>query len=110
MNQERLQTTASTALALKRQIDSLSLELEEQKEILRGVAGGEALEVTVEGVGQVRVTKPREGSTTLVTVFNEAILETIPDLKVKLIDKGVLKEEEKVVPAARASVYLDLNV
>ena len=77
---------------------------------MRDLAAGDKLEIEVQGKGVVRVTKPRSGSEKMVLTFNKEVLEKSPELKKKLIDKGVAKEELKRTPPAVASVSIKPNV
>lgn len=101
---------ATDALDLKLRIDKLTVDLNERKEQLRKFAADEKLEVIVEGKGKVSVSKPREGKEEFVLVVDAEKLKLVPDLKSKLMGKGVIKEELKKFPAAKASVTVEPNV
>jgi len=101
---------AREAIALKRQIDSLTEQLERSKEELRTIAGGDKKEITVEGQGIVLISKPRDEVRTKTLVFNEERLASAPGIKEKLISQGILVYEDSVTPAAKASVTVKPNV
>lgn len=101
---------AAEALELQKKIDGLSKQLEEKKEELRDIANGNKIEIVIEGLGKVNVSSPREGSEKVILTFNEERLQKSPELKAKLIEAGVAKEEIKKIAAARASVTIKPNV
>lgn len=101
---------AAKALELQKQINSLATKLDAVKDELRELANGNKLKIVVEGSGVVDVSSPREGSEKIVLTFDEEKLKQIPDLKTKLLEKGVIKEVVSKVSAARASVSIKPNV
>lgn len=101
---------ATEALQLQKQIDDLNEKLASKKDLIREYAAGDKKTITIEGLGKVTVSKPREATDKLVTILDEARLENVPDLKQKLIDKGIIKEEIKSSPGAKASVSIKPNV
>lgn len=101
---------ATQALELQKQIDGLTKQLNEKKEELRDIANGNKLEVTIEGLGKINVSTPRSGSEKVVLTFDEKRLAAIPELKSKLIEKGIAKEEIRKTPDAKASVTIKPNV
>ena len=101
---------ATEALELQRQVDKLLGELEAKKDELREIANGNKLEIVIEGLGKINVSTPREGSEKVILTVNEERLSKSPELKAKLIEAGVAKEELKKVAPARASVTIKPNV
>lgn len=101
---------ARGTLELFIQIEDLKKQLETRKDELRDLANGNKLEVSVQGLGLINVSTPRSGSEAIVLVFDEGQLNKIPELRAKLIEKGVAKEEIKKTPAAKASVTIKPNV
>lgn len=101
---------ARAALLLDKQIKDLTATLNARKEQLRELAGGEQLTEVVEGLGTVAVSKPRSASSTSVLILDEAKLNAIPDLKQGLLRKGILRQEEKLLTGAAASVTFKHNV
>lgn len=104
------QELAREALELQVQANELAARLDEKKEELRNLANGKKMNIVVEGLGKVDVIEPREGSESVVLVFNEEKLNESPELRAKLIQKGIAKEEVKKQSAARASVRITPNV
>lgn len=105
-----VQELARHALELQAEILRLQSQLNEDKDGLRAAANGNKLELTIEGVGEVRVSKPREGSEKIVLTLDEDRLNQVPELRGKLLETGVAKEEVKKTPAAKASVTIKPNV
>lgn len=101
---------AARALELQKRVNVLVTELDSVKDELRGLANGNKLKIVVEGSGVVEVSSPREGSEKIVLTFDEEKLKQIPDLKSKLLEKGVVKETISKVSAAKASVSIKPNV
>lgn len=104
------QEVARAALDLQARMNELKTELDARKEELRGLANGKKKEIVVEGIGKINVSAPFEGSETPILVFDEERLNQIPELRAKLIDKGVAKEDVKKVPATAAKVTIKPNV
>jgi len=104
------QDLAKEALELQIQSQELADKLDAKKEELRDLANGKKMNITVEGLGKIDVTEPRQGSEKVVLTFDEERLKTVPELRQKLLDKGVAKEEVKKTPPARASVRIKPNV
>jgi hypothetical protein len=101
---------ATEALEIQKQITELTKKLDGIKDDLRGIANGNTLEVVIPGLGKVNVSTPREGSETSVLVFDEDKLAVVPELKQKLLDKGIARMEVKKVAPAKASVTIKPNV
>jgi hypothetical protein len=101
---------AKIALELFIQIQGLQQRLEAEKDAIRDLANGNKLEIVVAGLGKVNVTAPRAGSETTVLVFDEERLAENPTLRVKLLEKGIAKEEVKKTSPAKASVTVKPNV
>ena len=101
---------AKEALELQVEVNKLSKLLDGKKEELRHFANGKKLNIAIEGIGKVDITEPREGSEVLVLTFDEEKLKAVPELKAKLIQKGIAKEEIKKISGAKASVRITPNV
>jgi hypothetical protein len=104
------QEIAKAALDLHSRMDELKKELDARKQELRGLANGQKKEIVVEGVGKINISAPFEGKETPVLVFDEERLKGSPDLRAKLIEKGVAREDVKKVPATAAKVTIKPNV
>jgi microsomal dipeptidase-like Zn-dependent dipeptidase len=104
------QDVARAALDLQARMNELKGELGSKKEELRKLANGTKKEIVVEGIGKVNISAPFEGSEKPILVFDEERLNKIPELRQKLIDKGVAKEDVKKVPATAAKVTIKPNV
>jgi hypothetical protein len=104
------QEIAREALDLQVRLNELQVELNEKKEELRSLANGTKKEIVVEGVGKINISAPFGGSEKPILVFDEERLNKIPELRAKLIDKGVAKEDVKKVPASAAKVTIKPNV
>jgi hypothetical protein len=104
------QDVARAALDLQARMNELKGELDSKKEELRKLANGTKKEIVVEGIGKVNISAPFEGSEKPILVFDEERLNKIPELRQKLIDKGVAKEDVKKVPATAAKVTIKPNV
>lgn len=103
-------TTAAKAIELYQEIADKTKELERVKEELRILANEKTITISVEGKGKVIVTEPRAESQKTVLVFNEEKLVSAPEIKAKLLEKGILIEETKITPAAKASVRITPNI
>ncbi len=101
---------AERAIDLSVKIAELTKDLEKYKEQLREFANGNTLELVVDGKGKVNVTRPRSGSESVVLEFNKDKLEKFPELRAKLLEKGVCEEKVKKVSPAAASVNIKANV
>lgn len=103
---------AAEAIELQRTINGLVADLDVKKDQLRTIANGDILKLTVPNMGTVSVTRPREGGVKTGTriKFNEDRLSLIPELKQKLLDKGIIVEEDIISTAAVASVTIKPNV
>ncbi len=106
------QLVAKEAIEIQKKIDTLIVNLEEKKAQLRNIANGETLKITVTGHGEVSVTKPRKGGEKTGTklILDEDRINKIPELKQKLIEKGVIIENDIISTAAAASVKIKPNV
>jgi len=131
------QEIATSALNLQIQLDTITAELEEQKEVLRQLADNKVLRIVVENLGKIDITAPRVGTQKIELEINEDKLQKVPalrqaliakgvakevlavdkdkliaapELKQKLIDKGIITEQTKMVSAAKASVRIQPNV
>lgn len=104
------QEVARAALDLQARMNELKADLDARKQELRNLANGQKKEIVVEGLGKVNISAPFEGSETPILVFDEERLNKIPELRAKLIDKGVAKEDVKKVPATAAKVTIKPNV
>ena len=104
--------TARNALELHVQITDLTSKLTDCKDELRRIAAGETLKIAVPGVGEVSVSKPRKGGNITGTkmALDEDKLNAAPDLKKKMIDKGLIIVSDIISTPASASITLKPNV
>lgn len=84
--------------------------LDALKEELREIANNDKIQIIVENHGTVSVSVPYPGKETTVLVFDHDKLNQLPDIKKKLIEKGIAVEEIKKVPASSAKVTIKPNV
>jgi hypothetical protein len=77
---------------------------------LREYAAGAKKSIVVKGVGEITISSPSKGSSKLVLKINEDVLSKSGELKKKLMEKGVISEEKKVVSPSVASVKIIPNV
>jgi len=130
-------TIATEALDLQIELNSITKTLDEKKERLRELANGQTLQVVVENLGKVNITAPRVGTQKVELNINEDKVQKIPELRDKLIEKGIAKqvlivdkdkllavselkekliskgfvqEQIKMISAAKASVRIQPNV
>lgn len=103
---------ATEALELQKTIVGLSADLDKIKAQLRDVANGEKLKITIPGRGEVLITSPRKGGEKTGTkiVLDEDRLNSVPELKSKLLAKGVIVENDVISTSAAASVTIKPNV
>jgi len=101
---------ATSTLEIQARINELTDELKGKKNELRDLANGLKKEIVVEGVGKINVSAPFEGSEKPILIFNEERLVGSPELRQKLIEKGVAEESVKKVPASVAKVTIKPNV
>lgn len=101
---------AKSAIELYSKISKLQKELDEKKDQLREASNGETTSIIVDGFGKVSISKPRKGSEKTILSIDEDVLSKVSGLKDTLIKKGVLKEEIKITPPARANVSISCNV
>lgn len=104
------QELATNAIEAQRQINQLTAVLNDLKEELRHIANGYKKDITVDGVGKINISAPFGGKETPVLVIDEERLNQSPDLRSKLIDKGIAKQEIKKVAASVAKVTIKPNV
>lgn len=104
------QELAINAIEVQRQINQLTAELNQLKAELRHIANGSKREIVVDGVGKINISAPFGGSETPILVIDEDRLNQSPDLRSKLIDKGIAKQEIKKVAASVAKVTIKPNV
>lgn len=104
------QELAREALEIEKELQKITEQLEAKKQDLRDFANGKKLRITVEGVGLVDITEPRKASEKVVLVLDDKKLQEAPELRAKLLQKGVAKETVQKTPAMKASVRLKLNV
>ena len=110
MEKLTIEDIAKQALELDAEVAAITARLNAKKETLREMADGESMNLTVEGLGKVQISKPREAGSRVVTSLDEKRLAKVPGLKEALIAKKVIVVEDKVVPAAVASITLKRNV
>lgn len=104
------QELARSALSLQADINKFTEQLKARKEELRDLANGHKKEIVVEGVGKINISAPFGGSETPVLIFDEERLNQSPELRKKLIEKGVAKEDVKKVAPSAAKVTIKPNV
>ena len=104
------QDLATRAIELQAQMNTLKDQLDAVKTELRGFANGSKKEIIVEEHGKVNISAPFGGSETPILVFDEDRLNQSPDLRKKLIEKGIAKEDVKKVAATKAKVTIKPNV
>ena len=110
LESEDSRLAAKCALELSKEIGILTTQLDAKKEFLRLLADGKLSNIIVEGLGEVIISSPRKaGTPTKILVLNQDKLNEDPELKKKLLEKGILSEEQKQTPAAKASVTIKLN-
>lgn len=107
MNKEEI---AKEMLLLHKQIDELQKPLDEYKELLRKIANGDNLDIIIESLGRVIVTKPRESVEKTVFELNEQKINSNKEIKKLLIERGILTEESIKTKPAKASVNIKPNV
>ena len=112
MTQLDTRLVATEALEIQKSVNELTAQLEEKKVQLRSVANGEILKIVVPGCGEVSVSRPRTGGQKTGTrvKLNEERLNLVPDLKKRLLEKGVIVEEDIISTSAAASVSIKPNV
>ena len=104
------QEIARSAIDIQSRMNDLKKELDAKKVELRDLANGRKKEIIVEGIGKINISAPFAGSKTPILIFDEERLNKIPELRAKLIEKGVAKEDVKKVPASVAKVTIKPNV
>lgn len=104
------QEIAAKAISLQAEMNSLKEQLEAVKSELREFANGSKKEIIVEDQGKINISAPFDGSETPILVFDEERLNMSPDLRRKLIEKGIAKEDVKKVAATKAKVTIKPNV
>lgn len=110
LESEDSRLAAKCALELTKEIGILTAQLDAKKEFLRILADGKLCNVIVEGLGEIVISSPRDkGAPVNILVLNQDKLNEIPELKKKLLEKGILTQETKQSPAAKASVTIKLN-
>lgn len=97
---------ARELILTKAQIDPLLADFEVQKERLRIYAQGTSMEIKVADLGVVSVSPPRPASEKTIMVLDEEKLMKIPELRAKLKEHEILKEEIKKTSAAKAAVSI----
>lgn len=108
MDEER--AICSQMLDIQGEIDALAKELDELKTQVRDLAGGDTWTCDVPGKGSVLVSKPRESEDKIVTTLNEDKLNEFPDLRKKLLDKGMITEKTVKGSVSKAAVAVKRNV
>jgi len=104
------QELAQRAIGIQADMNALKAQLDSMKSELRIFANGSKKEIQVEGYGKINVSAPFGGSETPILVFDEERLNQSPDLRKKLIEKGIAKEDVKKVAASKAKVTIKPNV
>ena len=101
---------ASEAIILQTELNAIKAKLEAKKQQLRVFAVGERLSIDVPNLGNVSITAPREASESIKLIIDEDRVNQVDGLKKMLIDKGVAREETKIIAAAKASVRIKPNI
>lgn len=101
---------AREVLKIYRQIEELKKPLEDYKDSLRTIANGETIDIIIEQLGKVSITKPRSSSEKTVIEINESKINSNKELKKVLLDKGIITEEIVKTQASKASVNIKPNV
>jgi len=101
MEKERI---ATELLKIYKQIEDLKKPLEDYKDTLRSLAKGDNLDIIIEQLGKVTITKPRESTEKTVVELNVSKIDANKELK-KLLSESTVKS-----PAAKASVNIKPNV
>jgi hypothetical protein len=101
---------AREVLKIYRQIEELKKPLENYKDSLRDIANGETIDIIIEQLGKVSITKPRAPSEKTVLEINETKINANKELKKILLDKGIITEEIVKTQASKASVNIKPNV
>jgi hypothetical protein len=104
------QDVAAEALKLQKQINEITALLEVKKTELRKIANGSKFEIIVEGVGKINVSSPSMGSESTVLTLDIDRLKSVPELRQKLLDKGIIREEIKKSSPSTARVTIKPNV
>lgn len=107
MEKERI---ATELLKIYKQIEELKKPLEDYKDTLRTLAKGDNLDIIVEELGKVTITKPRESTEKIVLELNTAKIDSNKELKKLLLEKGMISEAVVKSPPAKASVNIKPNV
>ena len=107
METERI---ATELLKIYKQIEDLKKPLEDYKDTLRTLAKGDNLDIIVEQLGKVTITKPRESTEKIVLELNTAKIDSNKELKKILLEKGMISEAVVKSPPAKASVNIKPNV
>lgn len=98
------------AIDIQAEMNALKSKLDSVKSELREFANGSKKEIQVEGYGKINISSPFGGSEKPILVFDEERLNQSPDLRKKLIEKGIAKEDVKKVAATKAKVTIKPNV
>lgn len=97
---------ATEALAIQKQLNQLNDQLSKIKETLRELAQGKTKEIVVDGVGRVNISIPFAGSETDILVLDERKLIDDPELRQRLVEEGIAKQDVKRVPSCVAKVTI----
>lgn len=100
------QGLAAEAIQLYSEISRLTEQLTRLKESLRDLADGHTKEIIVDGLGRVHISAPFAGSETAILVLDESKLSLTPDLRDKLLNDGIARQDVKKVPACAAKVTI----
>jgi hypothetical protein len=101
---------ATELLKIYKQIEDLKKPLEDYKNTLRALANGDNLDIIIEQLGKVTITKPRESTEKIVLELNATKIDSNKELKKLLIEKGMISEAVVKSPPAKASVNIKPNV
>ena len=101
---------AREVLKIYKQIEDLKKPLEDYKDSLRTMANGEKIDIIIEQLGKVSITKPRDQSEKTIIEINESKINANKELKKVLLDKGIITEGIVKTQASKASVNIKPNV
>ena len=101
---------ATKAITMQAEMNRLKEQLDAVKVELREIANGSKKEITVQESGKINISAPFAGSEKSILVFDEERLNQSPDIRKKLIEKGIAKADIKKVAASKAKVTIKPNV
>lgn len=105
-----LESLGTQALELTKKLQDLSTELDALKDKLRHSANGNKMHLVIAGLGEITVSKPREGGVKTGVKYSLNEDKLSDDLRRKLLEKDIIVQKDVISVAAKASVSLKLNV